>query len=101
MSKQSLRQKALSGAKWTSIEKFSTQLLQFVIGVIVARLVTPADFGVVGMLAIFIAIAQTFLDSGFANALIQKKGRTEVDYATVFYFNLGISLVLYLLFYVS
>ena len=95
MSKQSLRQKALSGAKWTSIEKFSTQLLQFVIGVIVARLVTPADFGVVGMLAIFIAFGNALLDSGFGTALIRQKGKNDKDYSTAFYFNVAVGFIVY------
>lgn len=86
---------------WVGIERFSTQVVQFVIGVIIARILMPSDYGIVGMLAIFIAIAQTFLDSGFASALIQKKDRTEIDYSTVFYFNIIISLVLYAIFYVS
>ena len=99
MSKQSLRQKALSGAKWTSIEKFSTQLLQFVIGVIVARLVTPADFGVVGMLAIFIAFGNALLDSGFGTALIRQKEKNDKDYSTAFYFNVAVGFIVYILLY--
>ncbi|MDO4184898.1 MAG: lipopolysaccharide biosynthesis protein [Bacteroidales bacterium] len=86
---------------WTSLDKLASYAIQFVISIVIARLLMPSDFGIIGMLAIFIAIAQTFLDSGFANALIQKKGRTEVDYATVFYFNVAISIVLYLMFYFS
>lgn len=93
--------KAISGMAWTSLDKLASYAIQFVISIVIARLLMPSDFGIIGMLAIFIAIAQTFLDSGFANALIQKKGRTEVDYATVFYFNVAISIVLYLMFYFS
>ncbi len=92
---------AISGMAWTGLDKLASYAIQFVISIVIARLLMPSDFGIIGMLAIFIAIAQTFLDSGFANALIQKKGRTELDYATVFYFNIVISIVLYLLFYVS
>mgnify|MGYP002623692211 CR=1 FL=1 len=86
---------------WTGLDKLGSHVIQFVISIVIARLLMPSDYGIIGMLAIFIAIAQTFLDSGFANALIQKKGRTEVDYATVFYFNFVISIVLYGIFYVS
>ncbi|MCD8266010.1 MAG: lipopolysaccharide biosynthesis protein [Prevotellaceae bacterium] len=86
---------------WTGFERLGTQAIQFIVGIVIARVLMPSDFGIIGMLTIFIAIAQTFLDSGFANALIQKKDRTEVDYSTVFYFNIAISLVLYGLFYVS
>ncbi|MBR1940234.1 MAG: lipopolysaccharide biosynthesis protein [Bacteroidaceae bacterium] len=92
--------KAISGMAWTGLDKLASYAIQFVISIVIARLLMPSDFGIIGMLAIFIAIAQTFLDSGFANALIQKKGRTEVDYATVFYFNIVISVLLYGVFYV-
>lgn len=62
-----------------------------------ARLLTPKDYGLIGMLAIFLAIAQSLIDSGFSQALIRKKHCTEIDYSTVFYFNIGIGLILYLL----
>lgn len=80
---------------WTAVERFGSQIVQFLIGLILARLLVPDDYGLVGMLAIFIAISQVFLDSGFANALIQKNNRTDVDYSTVFYFNLVVALVIY------
>lgn len=91
--------KAASGMAWTLIERMSVQLCQFVIGIVLARLLLPSDYGTVGMLAIFMAIAQSLLDSGFNRALIQKKNRTNVDYSTVFYFNLIISLFVYVVFF--
>ena len=94
---ESLKQKSVKGMAWTGLERLVTQVLQFVVGIVIARVLMPEDYGVIGMLAIFIAIAQSFLDSGFANALIQKKDRTNVDYCTVFYFNIVSSLVLYLI----
>ena len=81
---------------WTLIERLSIQVCQFIIGIILARILMPSDYGVVGMLAIFMAVAQSLLDSGFNRALIQKKDRTNVDYSTVFYFNLAIAIALYL-----
>lgn len=96
-----VKSKAISGMAWTGIERLATQTIQFIIGIIIARILMPSDYGIVGMLAIFMAIAQTFLDSGFASALIQKKDRTDVDYSTVFYFNIVVSCVLYGVFYVS
>lgn len=96
----SIKSKAVKGMAWTGLERFASQAIQFVIGIIIARILMPSDYGIIGMLAIFLAIAQTFLDSGFANALIQKKDRTDVDYSTVFYFNIVVSLILYVLFYV-
>ena len=91
--------KAASGMAWTLIERMSVQVCQFVIGIVLARLLLPSDYGTVGMLAIFMAIAQSLLDSGFNRALIQKKNRTNVDYSTVFYFNLIISLFVYVVFF--
>ena len=101
MKESDIKGKVVAGMTWTGIERLATQAIQFIIGIIIARILMPSDYGIVGMLAIFIAIAQTFLDSGFASALIQKKDRTDVDYSTVFYFNIVIALVLYGMFYVS
>ncbi len=91
----SLKNKTAKGFLWSAAERFSAQGLQFLMGIILARLLTPADYGLVGMLAIFLAISQTFVDGGFADALIQKKDRTEVDYSTIFFFNIGIGIVFY------
>ena len=94
-----LKQKAVKGLFWSSVERFSAQGIQFVLGIILARLLSPEDYGLIGMLTIFLAISQTFVDSGFSTALIQKKDRDEKDYATVFYFNIVVaSLVYFLLF---
>ena len=84
---------------WTGIERLGSQIIQFVIGIIIARILLPKDYGLIGMLAIFMGIAQTFLDSGFANALIQKKDRDSIDYSTVFYFSFVIGLILYAVLY--
>ena len=97
----SLKQKTLSGVLWSCVERFSVQGIQFVIMVIMARILLPSDYGMIGMLAIFIAIAQTLIDSGFSNALIQKKDRSEIDYSTVFYFNIAVGIVLYLILFFS
>lgn len=97
----SVKKEAIKGLSWTTLDRFGTELIQFLITIVLARLLMPSDYGVVGMLAIFIAISDTLLDSGFANALIQKKNRTEVDYSTVFYFNIVIGVVLYLILYLS
>ncbi len=86
---------------WSFIEKFSIYGIQFVIGLFVARILMPSDYGLVGMLAIFMSISGVFIDSGFSRALIQKQGRTEIDFSTVFYFNLFISGLLYGILYFS
>ena len=96
---ESLRNKVFKGVLWSAIERFSVQGSQFVLSIIIARLVSPSDFGLIAMLSIFLAIAQTFVDSGFSNALIQKKDRTEVDFSTVFYFNVVVSLIVYCILY--
>ena len=65
--------------------------------ILMARILTPADYGIVGMLAIFIAVSQSLVDSGFSQALIRKQDRSEIDNSTVFYFNIAVGIVLYLL----
>lgn len=90
-----MKSKAASGLAWTSFEKVGQEVIQFVIGIIIARILAPEDFGVVGMTAIFLALANTIVDSGFGSALIQKKDRTEADYSTCFYFNILVGLAIY------
>lgn len=97
----SIKQQATTSVFWSAVERFSVQGIQFVLSIIIARLLLPTDYGLIAMLSIFMAIAQTFIDSGFGNALIQKKDRTDVDYSTVFYFNIVISIIVYLLLYAS
>ena len=98
---ESLRHKTVNGVLWSSVERFSVQGVQFLVMVVMARLLTPKDYGLVGMLAIFIAVAQSLVDSGFSQALIRKQERTETDNSTVFYFNIAVGFLLYGLFYVS
>lgn len=91
MEKESLKSKTVKGVAWSAIERFSAQGIQFVFNILIARILLPEDYGVVAMLGIFLAISQTFIDSGFGGALIRKQNRTEEDYNTVFYFNLIVS----------
>ena len=88
-----LKENTISGVKWSAIGRFSTQGIGFIIGLILARLLSPADYGVVGMVGIFFAIAQTFIDSGFGSALIRKTDCSDVDYSTAFYFNAAVGLL--------
>lgn len=99
MSQESLKNKTVKGVVWSSVERFSVQGVQFLVMLVIARLLDPKDFGLVGMLAIFLAVAQSLIDSGFSQALIRKQDRTEVDNSTVFYFNIVVSAVLYLILY--
>lgn len=90
-----LKRKAVSGMFWSSIQKFGTMGISFVSNIILARLLSPEDYGCIGMLMIFILVANTFIDGGFGSALIQKKEPTQEDYSTIFYWNLFLSIVLY------
>lgn len=92
---ENLKKDTLKGVKWSALERISLQGIQFIIGLILARLLTPSDFGTVGMLAVFISISQAFIDGGFCNALIRKIDRTETDYSTAFYFNIVVGIVCY------
>lgn len=94
---ESLKQKTKSGLLWSSIERFSNQGVQFLFSIILARLLAPEDYGIVAMVVIFFAIAQTFVDSGFSNAIVRKKDRTESDLSTCFYFNIFVGLGFYIL----
>ena len=78
---ESLKHQAVKGMVWSAVERFSVQGVQFILGIIIARLVSPSEYGLIAMLGIFLAIAQTFIDSGFSSALIQKKDRTDIDYS--------------------
>lgn len=95
MTKDNLKSKAASGMIWSAIQKYSTMVIGFISSIILARLLTPEDYGCIGMLAIFMSLAEVFIDAGFGSALIQKKTPTQADYSTVFYFNIGMSFVLY------
>ena len=90
-----LKQQAVKGIAWSLIERFGLQGIKLVLGVWLARLLTPADYGLVGMVSVFFAVATVFVDSGFGTAYIQKKEVTDLDANTVFYSNLVISLVCY------
>lgn len=92
---ESLKQKTVKGVFWSSVERFSVQGIQFLVMIIMARLLTPKDYGLVGMVAIFIAVSQSLVDSGFSQALIRKQNRTETDNSTVFYFNIVVGALLY------
>lgn len=87
------------GFFWSAIEKFSIQGISFLLSIIIARIVSPSSYGLIVMIQVFLSFSQLFIDSGFANALIQKKDRDETDYCTVFIFNMGVAIVLYLLFF--
>ncbi len=96
-----LKQKAASGVVWTSIQKFAGMGISLISGIILARLLSPEDYGCIGMLSIFMVIANSFIDGGFGSALIQKKRPTQEDYSTVFFFNMGMSVLMYFILFFS
>lgn len=97
----SLGRQTIRGVGWSAIERLSYQGITFIIQIVLARHLSPDDYGVVAMLAIFLQIAQVFIDSGFANALIKKQDCTDADYSTVFHYNFGIALLLYIILFLT
>lgn len=93
--------KTTRGVLWAGIDRFGIVLLQFVINLVLARLLTPGDFGCISMILIFVAVSQTLIDGGFGAALIQKIDATQRDYSTIFYWNTLFSVGLYLIIYAS
>lgn len=96
MSTESLKQKTTKGLFWSSVERFSNQGMSFLFSVILARMLDPSDFGIIAMITIFFAVAQSFVDSGFSNALVRKTDRREEDLSTCFYFNIGVGIMAYI-----
>lgn len=92
---RSLKQKAAAGMVWTALQRYSMMFIQFISGIILARLLTPYDYGCIGMLSIFMVLAESFIDGGFGSALIQRKNPSQVDYSTIFYWNIGMAFVMY------
>ena len=96
-----LKTKMLDALTWTTVDRFGQQVVQFVIGLILARLLTPNDYGILGMVMIFVSLSTILVDGGFGQALIRKTDANETDFNTVFYFNIGISFLLYIFLLVS
>ncbi|MDR0604416.1 MAG: lipopolysaccharide biosynthesis protein [Bacteroidales bacterium] len=97
-----LKSKTTKGIFWSSIQTFSTQGIQFIVSIILARLLMPSDYGLIGMLGIFTAVSGAFVNSGFSQALIRKQNCSEEDFSTVFYFNIVVAVFFYfVLFFTS
>ena len=93
----SLSNKIIKGMVWSTFERLSVQSIQFVLGIILARILSPTEYGTIGLLTVIIAFLQVFVDGGFTKALIQKQERTEIDLSTVFFFNVFISCFCYII----
>ena len=97
---ENLKSQTVKGVWWSFLEKYSTQGVSFLVTLVMARILTPGQYGLIGMIAIFMALGQVFVDGGFANALIQKEKRTETDFSTVFWINISIGVLSYFLLFV-
>jgi len=100
MSEINVRKQTYKGVKWTALEQFSSQIITFAIGVILARILSPSDYGIIGVLSVFMAISQTFIDGGFTQALIRKSDLNDKDSSTIFYFNIVISIICYTILFI-
>lgn len=97
----SIKRKTISGLFWSFADLMANQGIQFIIQIILARLLLPEHFGVIAMISVFIAISTSIIDSGFTQALIREQDTSQEDYSTVFYFNLFMALVMYGVLYLS
>ena len=95
MSEESLQQKVFSGLFWKFGERIGAQLVSFIVRIVLARLLSPSDFGVIVLITVFIDIANVFVSSGFGSALIQKKEADQLDFSSVFYFSIVMSWIFY------
>lgn len=96
-----LKEKAIKGVSWSFIDNIANAGITFIVGIILARILSPAEFGLIGMITIFIAVSNSIVDSGFSSALIRKVEPKDIDYNTVFYFNLCLGIGLYIVLFFS
>lgn len=96
-----IKQKTVKGILWNAIEKFLVKGTSFAISIVLARILSPSDYGLIGMLAIFIALSNIFIEGGFVKALIQKQDCTNIDYSTAFFSNIGMSIFIYIVLFIS
>ena len=92
---ESLKNKTVKGVSWSFIDNLASSGISFLVGLVLARLLTPSEYGIMAIITIFIAVSNSIVDSGFSNALIRKTDAKRVDYNTVFIFNLIVSTALY------
>ena len=95
MAKQDLKNKTVKGAVWSAVDAFSGQGIGFVVGIILANILSPSEYGQLAIIMIFVCVFNCIIDSGFSSALIRKKEATETDYNTAFIANLGLSIIMF------
>lgn len=96
-----IKKKTINGLSWSLIDNMAGKAVTFVIGIILARLLSPKEFGLIGMITVFIAVSHSFIDSGFSQALIRKNKCSDEDYSTVFYFNLIVGVIFFFVLFFS
>lgn len=101
MQQESLKNKTIKGVGWSAADAFLGQGVTFIVGLVLARLLSPDEYGLIGICLIFTTVLNGIVDSGFSNALIRKKDVTDEDYNTMFMTNMAISIVLYIFLFVS
>ena len=100
MKETNVKKSVISSLFWRFSERTAAQGVGFIISVVLARLLTPEDYGLIGLITVFISIASVFVSSGFGNALIQKKDATQTDFSSVFYFSIVMGLIMYAILFV-
>jgi O-antigen/teichoic acid export membrane protein len=101
MPEQSLKDKTVKGTFWSAADAFLGQGVSFIVGLVLARLLSPDEYGLIGIVTIFTSILLGVVDSGFSNALIRKQEVSDADYSTLFYCNLSISVLMFVLLYIG
>lgn len=101
MNEEKIKSQMTSGMIWKFAERFAAQGVSFVVSMVLARILMPEDYGAVAIINIFITIADVFLSSGLNTSLIQKRDADDLDFSTIFYLNLGLSLLLYLILFLT
>ena len=95
------KKKSISGIIWNLTERLGNQFIRFILGIILARMLFPVDYGIVGLTTVVIVIAQIFIDGGFMMVLIQRKKNSDIEYSTVFWIKIIFSFISYILIYFS
>ena len=99
MAEQSLKDKTVRGTIWSGIDNVAQHAVSFVVSIVLARLLSPDDYGLLGIIAVFTAICMALVGGGFGAALIRKQDASDEDYSTAFWVNLGMSMLLYVVIY--
>lgn len=101
MAEQSLKDKTVKGVGWSAADSFLSQGITFVVGLVLARLLSPSEYGLIGITAVFITVFNAIIDSGFSQAIIRKKEASNEDYNTMFITNMVLSVIMFLILFFS